>query len=79
MAMSTYIQSQAPTKNHLRPDSCTVRVVHRVTPQAYRFLVKCDPIVRLSLPDTTCTTLDWANSELIAVGCANGEGAARVP
>lgn len=30
------------------------------------------PLVRLALPDTRFTCLDWANSETIAVGCSNG-------
>ncbi|KAI0063453.1 hypothetical protein BV25DRAFT_1915354 [Artomyces pyxidatus] len=31
-----------------------------------------EPIVRLELEETSCWTLDWANSEVIAVGCTNG-------
>jgi transcription factor C subunit 6 len=53
-----------------------IRVRYGVHPHQFASLwiaVKCDPIVRLSLPDTTCNTLDWANSELIAVGCADGK------
>lgn len=31
-----------------------------------------DPIIRIELVDTSCCTLDWANSEILAAGCTNG-------
>ena len=37
------------------------------------YKVKVKPLVQLSLPKTTCQTLDWANSQMIAVGGENGE------
>lgn len=30
------------------------------------------PLVRIELEETTCWTLDWANSEVLAIGCTNG-------
>lgn len=30
------------------------------------------PTIRINLDDTTCWTLDWGNSEVVAVGCTNG-------
>jgi len=35
-------------------------------------LVKVDPILRLELRETSCWTFDWANSEMVAIGCTNG-------
>jgi transcription factor C subunit 6 len=32
----------------------------------------CEPAVRIELEDASCWSIDWANSELIAVGCTNG-------
>lgn len=31
-----------------------------------------EPLLRIELEDTSCWSLDWANSETIAVGCTNG-------
>ncbi|KAG1782384.1 hypothetical protein EV702DRAFT_378896 [Suillus placidus] len=31
-----------------------------------------DPLLRIELEETSCWSLDWANSETIAVGCTNG-------
>ncbi|KAH7924733.1 hypothetical protein BV22DRAFT_1195685 [Leucogyrophana mollusca] len=31
-----------------------------------------EPLLRIELEETSCWTLDWANSEVIAVGCTNG-------
>jgi len=36
------------------------------------FLVKITPRLRLQLEDTMCWCMDWANSDLIIVGCTNG-------
>ncbi|KAL5529271.1 hypothetical protein ACEPAG_5256 [Sanghuangporus baumii] len=41
-------------------------------PEAWPQFVKVQPIVRIELEETCIWTLDWANSELIAVGCTNG-------
>lgn len=35
-------------------------------------LVKIEPILRIELQDTRCWTFDWANSEIVAIGCTNG-------
>ena len=35
-------------------------------------LVKVAPIFRIELQDANCWTFDWANSEVVAIGCANG-------
>lgn len=32
-----------------------------------------EPLVRFELEDAAAWCLDWANSEVIAVGCSNGE------
>ena len=32
-----------------------------------------EPLLRIELEETSCWSLDWANSELIAVGCTNGQ------
>ncbi|KAI6007138.1 hypothetical protein EDD15DRAFT_2395168 [Pisolithus albus] len=31
-----------------------------------------EPTLRIELEDTSCWSLDWANSEVLAVGCTNG-------
>ena len=31
-----------------------------------------EPLLRIELPETSCWSLDWANSEVLAVGCTNG-------
>ncbi|KAG1890874.1 hypothetical protein F4604DRAFT_1567577 [Suillus subluteus] len=31
-----------------------------------------EPLLRIELEETSCWSLDWANSEIIAVGCTNG-------
>lgn len=31
-----------------------------------------EPLLRIQLEETVCWSLDWANSEVIAVGCTNG-------
>lgn len=36
-------------------------------------LVKVEPILRIELQDTSCWAFDWANSEVVAIGCTNGE------
>jgi hypothetical protein len=38
-------------------------------------LVKIDPILRIELQDTSCWAFDWANSEVVAIGCTNGGSA----
>ena len=35
-------------------------------------LVKVEPILRIELQDTSCWAFDWANSEVVAIGCTNG-------
>ena len=30
------------------------------------------PLLRIELEETMCWTLEWANSEVMAVGCTNG-------
>ncbi|KAF8495375.1 hypothetical protein JB92DRAFT_2993071 [Gautieria morchelliformis] len=34
--------------------------------------VRLSPSLRIELEDTMCWSMDWANSEVIAVGCTNG-------
>jgi len=34
--------------------------------------VKIDPVLRIELQDTSCWSFDWANSEVVAIGCTNG-------
>jgi len=36
------------------------------------FTVKLEPILRIELQDTSCWAFDWANSEVVAIGCTNG-------
>ena len=37
------------------------------------FIVKATcPLVRITIPDARFTCLDWANSEVMAIGCSNG-------
>ena len=31
-----------------------------------------EPVLQISPEESVCTTLEWANSELLAVGLANG-------
>lgn len=35
--------------------------------------VEAKPILRLSLPDTTCISVAWASHETLAAGCSNGQ------
>lgn len=30
------------------------------------------PLLRIELEETCCWSFDWANSEVVAVGCTNG-------
>lgn len=32
-----------------------------------------EPLLRVELENAACWSLDWANSEVLAVGCSNGE------
>lgn len=41
-------------------------------PLIRNFVVRLRPLLRLELPETVCCTLDWANSEVVGVGCTNG-------
>ncbi|KAG8758062.1 hypothetical protein FRC14_000856 [Serendipita sp. 396] len=34
--------------------------------------VHCRPLLTMAFDETTCQALDWANSEVIAIGCSNG-------
>ncbi|EIW84695.1 WD40 repeat-like protein [Coniophora puteana RWD-64-598 SS2] len=47
-----------------------------VTPEHDRskpvFLKLGEPRMRIEMPETACWSLDWANSEMLAVGCTNG-------
>lgn len=36
-------------------------------------LVKIEPILCIELQDTSFWAFDWANSEVVAIGCTNGE------
>ncbi|KAA1469302.1 hypothetical protein DENSPDRAFT_816148 [Dentipellis sp. KUC8613] len=36
------------------------------------FVKLTDPLVRIELDEACCWTIDWANSERIAIGCTNG-------
>lgn len=40
-------------------------------------LVKIEPILRIELRDTNCWAFDWANSDVVAIGCTNGGSAGR--
>jgi hypothetical protein len=41
--------------------------------KAYSSSVKLsEPIIRIELPETCCWSLDWANSEVIAIGTTTG-------
>ena len=35
------------------------------------------PVVRITVPDARFTCLDWANSEVMAIGCSNGRPGSR--
>ncbi|EPQ57804.1 hypothetical protein GLOTRDRAFT_114438 [Gloeophyllum trabeum ATCC 11539] len=37
-----------------------------------KFVHISEPFLLIELEETSCMTLDWANSEIIAVGCTNG-------
>jgi transcription factor C subunit 6 len=41
-------------------------------------LVKVDPVLRIELQDTSCWSFDWANSEVVAIGCTNGEAQLKI-
>ncbi|RPD66548.1 hypothetical protein L226DRAFT_454990 [Lentinus tigrinus ALCF2SS1-7] len=34
--------------------------------------VKLNPLLRIELEETCCWSFDWANSEVVAIGCTNG-------
>lgn len=39
-----------------------------------------DPLIRIELEDAVCTCIDWANSEILAVGCSNGiQSQSKIP
>ncbi|KAF8584107.1 hypothetical protein K439DRAFT_1346874 [Ramaria rubella] len=54
------------------PGSLASLVGETTYPSQYIFQVKLSPRLRVELEDTMCWTLDWANSDLVAVGCTNG-------
>ncbi|KZT23993.1 hypothetical protein NEOLEDRAFT_1170475 [Neolentinus lepideus HHB14362 ss-1] len=37
-----------------------------------KFVKIPEPLVRIELEETSCMSLDWANSEVLAIGCTNG-------
>ncbi|OCH93813.1 hypothetical protein OBBRIDRAFT_817558 [Obba rivulosa] len=41
-------------------------------PEGPVYVRVAEPLIRIEVEGTTCYTLDWANSEVIAVGCTNG-------
>jgi transcription factor C subunit 6 len=38
-----------------------------------------DPVVRVEMTDAMCWSLDWGNSDILAVGCTNGRYTCAVP
>lgn len=40
--------------------------------------VEAQPVLKLSLPDTTCMGIAWGSHELIAASCNNGQCGATV-
>ena len=32
-----------------------------------------EPLLRIELEETCCWSFDWANSEVVAIGCTNGK------
>ncbi|THH29848.1 hypothetical protein EUX98_g4355 [Antrodiella citrinella] len=55
------------------PDPANIRARAQNSANAGPIFVKLsNPLLRLELEDTTLWCLDWANSDIIAAGCANG-------
>jgi hypothetical protein len=52
-------------RNEIAPD-------HPSFTHETKSIVKVEPILRIELQDTSCWTFDWANSEVVAIGCTNG-------
>ncbi|KAI0050874.1 hypothetical protein FA95DRAFT_1587504 [Auriscalpium vulgare] len=61
-SLSIYVVPYPPDVRHLQPSSNHDSL----------FLKLSDPIIRLELEEAACWSLDWGNSELLAVGCTNG-------
>ncbi|KAI0723855.1 hypothetical protein C8T65DRAFT_627670 [Cerioporus squamosus] len=41
-------------------------------PENEPIYLKVDPLLRIELEETCCWSFDWANSEVVAIGCSNG-------
>ncbi|KAH8106919.1 hypothetical protein BXZ70DRAFT_915612 [Cristinia sonorae] len=55
------------------PDPADIRSKVKATPSSGPVFVRLTtPLLRMELEDTTAWCFDWANSETLAVGCANG-------
>ncbi|KAI0929118.1 hypothetical protein AcW1_006148 [Taiwanofungus camphoratus] len=56
------------------PDPASVVVANDGRDEASHpiFVKLLKPLIRIELEETSCWALDWANSEVIAVGCTNG-------
>ncbi|KAH9900932.1 hypothetical protein C8Q73DRAFT_676309 [Cubamyces lactineus] len=55
------------------PDPSTITAAAVERPADQPLLVKLtEPLLRIELEETACWAFDWANSEVVAVGCTNG-------
>ncbi|KAF9515709.1 hypothetical protein BS47DRAFT_1293515 [Hydnum rufescens UP504] len=57
------------------PDPTCLRKRGMVNADGPLFVRLAQPLVRIELDGAACTCLDWANSEIIAVACSNGQRA----
>ncbi|OJT08897.1 Transcription factor tau subunit sfc6 [Trametes pubescens] len=54
------------------PDPSTIQGVAERPPNQPLLVKLSNPLLRIEFPDTSCWCFDWANSEIVAVGCTNG-------
>ncbi|OSD08431.1 hypothetical protein PYCCODRAFT_1455543 [Trametes coccinea BRFM310] len=54
------------------PDPSTIGDASERSPGQPLLVKLCEPLLRIELEETSCWAFDWANSEVVAIGCTNG-------
>ncbi|KAI8982792.1 hypothetical protein BD414DRAFT_515960 [Trametes punicea] len=54
------------------PDPATIHSPSGSSPDEPLLVKLSEPLLRIELEETSCWSFDWANSEVVAIGCANG-------
>ncbi|KAI9065456.1 hypothetical protein FKP32DRAFT_1624196 [Trametes sanguinea] len=54
------------------PDPSTIVGASERSPEQPLIVKLPEPLLRIELEETSCWSFDWANSEVVAIGCTNG-------